>query len=108
MSEFSEKVITILKAIPEGKVVSYGQVADCAGNNRGARAVVYILRSKSQRGQLPWHRVIGKTGQIRIKGAEAYLTQKHLLEIEGVIVSNSGMVDMEIYRWDCHGYDHML
>ncbi len=108
MSDFSERVVSILKGIPSGKVVSYGQVADCAGNNRAARAVVYILRSKSLRGQLPWHRVIGKTGQIRIKDPEGYLTQKHLLESEGVMVSDSGMVDMEIYGWDCQGYNHML
>ncbi len=108
MSDFSERVVKILKAIPRGKVVSYGQVADCAGNNRGARAVVYILRSKSYRGQLPWHRVIGKTGQIRIKDPEGYLTQKHLLESEGVFVDDAGMVDMENYGWDCQGYNHML
>ena len=39
-SEFSLKAIKIMKNIPSGKVVTYGQVATYAGNNRGARQVV--------------------------------------------------------------------
>ncbi len=103
MTEFTKEVIRIIKSIPPGKVASYGEVADHAGNNRAARAVVYILRSYSKSESLPWHRIIGKTGQIRIKNPEGYLTQKKLLESEGIPVSDSGMVDMKIY-----GYYHLM
>ena len=100
MTDYTKKVIKILKSIPAGKVMSYGQVADQAGNNRAARAIVYILRSRSKVDHLPWHRVIGKTGQIGIKDPEGYLLQKYLLEAEGVYVSESGLVDMTVYRFN--------
>jgi len=99
MTEFTKQVIQVIKSIPSGKVMSYGGVADTAGNNRAARAVVYILRSRSKIDDLPWHRIIGKTGQLRIKDPEGYLLQKYLLEKEGVIVSDSGLVDMDVYRY---------
>lgn len=97
MTEFSAEVIRIIKSIPEGKVMSYGLVADLAGNNRASRAVSYILRSRSKIDHLPWHRVVGKTGQLRIKDPEGYQLQKDLLQSEGVVVNLSGIVDMEIY-----------
>ena len=98
MTDYTKEVIRVIKAIPVGKVMSYGQVADVAGNNRAARGVVYILRSRSKIDDLPWHRVIGKSGQIRIKDPEGYLLQKHLLEAEGIVVSESGLINMELYR----------
>ena len=99
MTEFTKQVIQIIQSIPSGKVMSSGAVADLAGNNRAARGVSYILWSRSKLDDLPWHRVIGKTGQLRIKDPEGYLLQKHLLEKEGVVVSESGLVDMNIYRY---------
>lgn len=98
MTEFTKEVIKVIKAIPKGKVMSYGRIADAAGNKRAARAVTYILRSRSKIDGLPWHRVIGKSGQIKIKDLEGYETQRLLLESEGVFVSPSGLVDMAIYE----------
>lgn len=97
MTEFTKEVIQIVKSIPSGKVMSYGQIAALAGNPMAARGVVYILRSRSRVDQLPWHRVVGKTGQLRIKDTEGYLLQKGLLEKEGVVISTSGLIDMEVY-----------
>lgn len=97
MTEFTKQVIQVIKSIPSGKVMSYGQVADAAGNKRAARAVTYILRSRSKIDDLPWHRVIGKSGQIKIQDPEFYLLQKHLLEQEGVFVSENGLIDMKLY-----------
>lgn len=99
MTDFTKQVIQIIQSIPSGKVMSYGAVADLAGNSRAARGVSYILRSRSKLDKLPWHRVIGKTGQLRIKDPEGYLLQKHLLEQEGVYVSDSGLVDMDVYSY---------
>lgn len=97
MTEFTCEVIRIIKAIPKGKVMSYGLVADLAGNNRASRAVSYILRSRSKIDDLPWHRIVGKTGQLRIKDPVGYQEQKDLLQSEGVIVSSTGIVDMKIF-----------
>ena len=58
MNPFTERVINIIKSIPIGKVMSYGQIAKVAGSPRGARQVVRILHSMSEKHKLPWHRVI--------------------------------------------------
>lgn len=42
---FTERAVAIIKQIPEGKVMTYGQIAELAGSPRGARQVVRILHS---------------------------------------------------------------
>lgn len=101
MSHFSDKVIEIVSSIPQGKVLSYGQVALYAGLPRMAREVGYVLRNTDGRVALPWWRVINKDGKITIKGAKyanAEL-QKKLLESEGVTVSDDFIVSMPEYRF---------
>ena len=95
---FTEKVIEILKKIPEGKVTSYGAVAACAGCPRSARQVVRILHSSSEKYNLPWHRVINSRGYIAIKDPEGFAEQKALLEMEGVFSDASGQIP-EKDRW---------
>lgn len=99
MNPFTEKVIEIIKQIPEGKVMTYGQIANTAGSPRGARQVVRILHSMSRKYGLPWHRVINAKGQIAIKDDEGFFTQKSMLQDEGVEVGESGKVDLEVYLY---------
>ena len=96
MTEFSERVIKIIKAIPLGKVASYVRIAEIAGNPRGARQVSRLLHSSSEKHDLPWHRVIGSGGTISLKG-EGAIIQRGLLESEGVEFGLSGRVDMKEY-----------
>jgi methylated-DNA-protein-cysteine methyltransferase-like protein len=96
---FSEKLIEIIKAIPRGKVATYGQIAAMAGSPLGARQVVRILVSLSGKEGLPWHRVINSKGEISL-GGEGFRQQKELLEAEGVRVDGKGRVDLKIYRWE--------
>lgn len=98
MTPFTEKVIEIIRNIPEGKVMTYGQVARLAGSKRAARQVVRILHSMSRKYHLPWHRVINVKGQIAIKDDERYNEQKLNLEMEEVEVSSSGMINLEKYQ----------
>lgn len=99
MSPFKDRVITIIRSVPEGKVVSYGQVALYAGLPRAAREVGWILRSSKE--DMPWWRVINNKGFISIEGnwQADKMTQKQLLEAEGIEVSDDMMVDMEKYRF---------
>ncbi|WP_318618309.1 MGMT family protein [Sporosarcina sp. YIM B06819] len=94
MNEFTERVIRIIKGIPTGHVMTYGQVAAAAGSPRGARQVVRILHSMSEKYQLPWHRIINIKGEISLTGGD----QQELLEMEGVHLKN-GRVDLAVYRW---------
>lgn len=96
MNEFTEKVIHIIQQIPDGKVMTYGQVAKTAGNPRGARQVSWILHSMSQKYSLPWHRVINAKGEISLKGSE----QQELLALEGVEMNIASKIDLSIYRWE--------
>ena len=74
------KIRAIILKIPKGKVATYGQVATAAGFPGAARQVVWALRSA--RG-LPWHRVLGAGGKIRLPG-ESGFEQKMRLQNEGV------------------------
>ena|SRR2546425_2330253 len=67
--------------IPKGKVATYGEVARAAGYPRGARQVAWALRAAH--GAIPWHRVVGAGGEIRLRGAPA-MEQRLRLESEGV------------------------
>ncbi len=99
MSEFSERVISIVNQIPCGQVVSYGQVAAYVGVPRGARQVGNILRTHDEAG-MPWWRVINNAGRISIKnmfhGADE---QRDRLQKEGVAVSRDFIINIEKYRW---------
>jgi O-6-methylguanine DNA methyltransferase len=61
--EFSQKVLRIVARIPEGKTLSYGQVAAQAGNPAAARAVGSILH-RNYDPQIPCHRVIRADGNL--------------------------------------------
>lgn len=97
MQPFTERVVAIIKGIPSGSVMTYGQVAACAGSPRGARQVVRILHSMSGKHELPWHRVVNSKGEIAIQEEEGRYTQRLLLEEEGVELSLGGRIDLELY-----------
>lgn len=94
MTEFSLRVIDIIKAIPRGRVASYGQIAAAAGNPGGARQVSRLLHSSSEKYDLPWHRVVNSAGCISLKG-EGAVIQKGLLESEGIVFNSNDKIDME-------------
>ena len=71
----------IIRQIPRGKVATYGQVAAAAGYPLYHRHVAALLRRGH--GDLPWQRVVGAGGQIKLK-FEAGLEQRTRLEMEGV------------------------
>jgi methylated-DNA-protein-cysteine methyltransferase-like protein len=99
MKPFTQEVIQIIKQIPEGYVMTYGQIAELAGSARGARQVVRILHSMSKAYELPWHRVVNAKGQIAITDDESRFLQILNLQNEGVEVSDSGWINLEIYRY---------
>lgn len=101
VNPFTARVIHIIKAVPPGHVMSYGQVAASAGNPRGARQVSRILHSMSRKHELPWHRIINAQGGISTpeNAEEKGFTQRDLLEQEGVLFNSQNKVDLADYRW---------
>ena len=94
-----EKIYEVVKQIPKGKVATYGQVAELAGNKRWARVVGYALHVNPDPEVIPCYRVVNKEG--RLSDAFAFggvNQQKLLLEADGIEVVDNH-VNMEIYQW---------
>lgn len=75
-----EKIVSAIRSIPGGNVATYGGVAKAAGYPRHARQVVATLRASVG---LPWHRVLGAGGEIKLRGDYA-VDQRLRLQAEGV------------------------
>lgn len=99
MTPFTQRVIEIIRNIPAGRVMTYGQIAKLAGSPRGARQVVRVLHSMSQKHKLPWHRVINAKGEIGLQDDEFFQMQKLLLAGEGVDVTSGNRISLEHYQF---------
>jgi methylated-DNA-protein-cysteine methyltransferase-like protein len=94
-------VLRIVALIPEGKLVSYGQVAMMAGYPRAARQVGWVLHGLPRGTEIPWQRVINTNGYIPSRGREFEAKEQIiLLRDEGIEVDDYGQLDIERYRWD--------
>jgi len=92
--EFRLLVERMIRAIPRGKVLTYGGVAKAAGYPGRSRMVARIL----QRGfGLPWQRVLGAGGEIKLRG-DSRAEQRFRLEAEGVRFRGR-RVDMKTCEW---------
>lgn len=92
-----ERIYAVVKRIPEGRVATYGQIAELAGLPRQARLVGYALHGCPK--SLPWHRVINAQGKISLPAdSTAAMTQRRRLQEEGVTLLG-GKVDLQRYRW---------
>jgi methylated-DNA-protein-cysteine methyltransferase-like protein len=85
----------IIRSIPKGKVSTYGKVAAAAGYPLYHRAVARLLRKAPIQG-LPWQRIVGAGGEIKLRG-EAAAEQRLRLGIEGVKFRGK-RVNMELYE----------
>jgi methylated-DNA-protein-cysteine methyltransferase-like protein len=89
------RILALIRSIPKGKVTSYSAVAAAAGYAGRHRLVAQLLR-KAGHG-LPWQRVLGADGSIRLRGPAA-LEQRTRLEFEGVAFKGS-RVDLERHAY---------
>jgi methylated-DNA-protein-cysteine methyltransferase-like protein len=99
LENFTKRVLEIIQQIPSGKVMTYGQIARLAGSPRGARQVVRILHSMSEKYNLPWHRVINVKGEIGVKDEELFFVQKMSLEGEGIKFQSRNSINLGIYQY---------
>ena len=82
---FHARVYEIVRAIPAGKVLGYGQVAAMIGSPRAARQVGWALAALPAGTDVPWHRVIRSSGAIAAEGdVHRAMLQRALLVEEGV------------------------
>ena len=97
ISDSTVRIIKAIRAVPKGKVSCYRDIALAAGLPNGARQVVRVLHSMSEKHRLPWHRIIRADGSIALREGEGGDLQARLLRSEGVEVSTTGRVDMRRY-----------
>ena len=98
------RIYAVVRRIPRGRVATYGQVAELAGLGGHARQVGYALHALPAGSAVPWHRVINAAGMVSrraVPGAE--LTQRQLLEREGVGFDLRGRVRLSAVRWQPRG-----
>jgi len=87
----------LVKRIPKGRVISYGQLARATKLPGGARAAGYAMAACPQGQGIPWHRVVGAGGRILL-GEPRGALQRRLLESEGVEFRGQRL-DLEGRAW---------
>ncbi len=94
------RIYAVVRRIPSGRVATYGQVAELAGLAGHARQVGYALHALPAGTAVPWHRVINAGGTVSRRAAPGdELTQRQLLEGEGVGFDLRGRVRLSAVRW---------
>lgn len=97
---FIQAVHEAVADIPRGKVMTYGQVAEAAGQPGAAREVGRIMSRVQSELHLPCHRVVNKTGilspEYAFGGPDR---QRSLLESEGVTFLSDGRIHMQRHQW---------
>jgi len=96
-TDFSHRVLAVVRRIPPGRVATYGDVARLAGRPRAARAVGNIMRD-CRLPDVPCHRVIGAGGTLGGYGGNLEL-KRNLLRAEGVGVGLRRVREFERSRW---------
>jgi methylated-DNA-protein-cysteine methyltransferase related protein len=104
-AKYREKVYRIVREIPSGRVMTYGQIASILGEGYTARTVGYVMHA-AETENVPWQRVINSQGSCSTaKLLLPYNVQQKMLEDEGVVFDEKGRCDLEKYRWFPEGYE---
>ena len=101
-SDFFEQVYQVVRLIPQGRVTSYGAIANYLGAKSSSRLVGYAMNAAhSQNVYVPAHRVLNRNGQLTGKHhfSTPYLMQE-LLEKEGIKIKNDMVINLKTYYWD--------
>lgn len=94
---FAARVIIVVRAIPSGRVATYGDVARMAGRPRAARGVGQIMSQCTDR-SVPCHRVIAAGGRLGgFGGSEEF--KRRLLQAEGLLCRNGRVRNFAELRW---------
>ncbi len=96
---FQQRVIDIVRAIPRGRVLTYGQVALLIGTPRAARQVGRALYQLDPGSRVPWQRVINRFGGLSTYKVGSGVRQRQRLQAEGIKFKRDGTLDLKKYQW---------
>jgi methylated-DNA-protein-cysteine methyltransferase related protein len=101
---YRERVFEIVRRIPSGRVMTYGQLAEILGEGYTPRTVGFVMHSADE--TVPWQRVINSqgacsTGRVIVPPD----LQQRMLVSEGVVFNEKGRCDLSRYRWTPEEYE---
>lgn len=96
--QYRERVYKLVRRIPPGRVMTYGQIAVILGEGYTPRTVGFVMHGADET-QTPWHRVINSQGRCSTGGIVLPADkQQRMLEAEGVKFT-AGKCDLETFLW---------
>jgi methylated-DNA-protein-cysteine methyltransferase-like protein len=97
-NDYRERVFQIVRMIPRGRVMTYGQIAAILGDGYTPRTVGFVMHSSDDK--TPWHRVINAQGGCSTRGLVLpHDKQQRMLEAEGIEFNRQGRCDLQTYVW---------
>ena len=104
-TNYRERVYEIVRRIPAGRVMTYGQLAEILGEGYTPRTVGYVMHGAETK-SVPWQRVINSQGACSTGRMTMPVNlQQSMLESEGVVFSDKGTCDLGKYLWYPEGYE---
>ena len=95
---YRERVYRIVRSIPRGRVMTYGQLAEILGEGYTPRTVGFVMHGSDDK--TPWHRVINAQGGCSTERiALPSDKQQRMLVAEGVEFNKRGRCDLQRYLW---------
>lgn len=92
------RVYDLVKKIPRGRAMTYGQVAKALRLAGGARTAGRAMAACPSGQGVPWHRVVGAGGKLLIREPYASL-QRKLLETEGLALAEKRILNFRDFEW---------
>ena len=99
--DFFQDVYDVVRLIPEGRVTSYGAIANYLGAKQAARMVGWAMNASHALSDVPAHRVVNRVGLLSGKNHfENPRQMEALLSAEGILVENDQIQNFEKVFWD--------
>ena len=96
---YRERIYTLVRKIPRGRVMTYGQIAAVLGEGYTPRTVGYAMHGADAE-RVPWQRVINSQGRCSTgRMTIPQNLQQSMLEQEGVEFNANGKCDLGIFGW---------
>lgn len=103
--KYRERVYEIVRVIPPGRVMTYGQIAEILGAGYTPRTVGFVMHG-ADTNKIPWQRVINSKGACSTgKMTLPINLQQKMLEDEGVVFNEKGQCDLKEYLWLPGGFE---
>jgi len=104
-SKYRERVYEIVRTIPVGRVMTYGQIAGILGAGYTPRTVGFVMHGADTK-ETPWQRVINSQGACSTgKMTVPVNLQQQILEDEGIKFNEKGRCDLKVYQWSPEGFE---